>query len=186
MNLLDEQLMAAVRTRDTDQVSSLLDQGASVHARDGRGNTPLHEAVIHSAQQPAGILALLERGADPHATNEEGRTPLYFLAHYHQEAACLALIAWGVDVSDERHRFFNKFQSLTQVEAAVRAGNAQLLLRALDDDDDEDTLMQRVDGALQRVREPARGSTAALVTSWRLRHQARQALDEALTPTLAP
>ena len=52
----------------------LLDAGAAVNAKDGRGMTPLMFAVAKSRQQPAVIRMLIDRGADLGAQSNAGET----------------------------------------------------------------------------------------------------------------
>jgi hypothetical protein len=53
-------------------VRLLADAGANVNARDGDGNTPLHEASLTDVEKE-----LLERGADVNARNKDGETPIF-------------------------------------------------------------------------------------------------------------
>ena len=72
----------------------LLDAGADIDAKDGRGFTPLM-----LASSLAVVELLLSRGANVHATNNEGRTVLHRLALFawnHQSAS--ALVAAGADI----------------------------------------------------------------------------------------
>ena len=57
-------LLAAAASAPADLIKALLDAGADINARDGRGMTPLMLAVATNNQNPAVIRLLLERGAD--------------------------------------------------------------------------------------------------------------------------
>lgn len=60
-------------------VRTLVEGGADLDARDGKGATPLHCAVnraVHFADPDMRILKyLLEKGADPQAEDEKGKKP---------------------------------------------------------------------------------------------------------------
>ena len=68
--LLDEAWMA---TATPDEVAVLLDAGANIHGRDGRGRTPLHQAA--SGRNWAVVTLLLAREADAVAQDTDGITP---------------------------------------------------------------------------------------------------------------
>jgi len=67
-------LLAAAAAAPVELVTALLDAGANVNARDGRGMTPLMMAVATNHQNPAVIRLLLGRGADPSLQSSVGET----------------------------------------------------------------------------------------------------------------
>jgi hypothetical protein len=67
-------LRSASAAGDLAQATLLLDQGASVDARDTLGRTPLLLAVAQN--RIAVVRLLLARGADPNAADNAGLTPL--------------------------------------------------------------------------------------------------------------
>lgn len=67
-------LMIAAALGTPELVQTLLDAGAPVNAKDGRGMTPLMFAIAKSRQQPAVIRMLIERGADPGIQSSAGET----------------------------------------------------------------------------------------------------------------
>lgn len=69
-------LCVAWRSRVDGLVRTLLELGASVHARNTLGETPLHMATQYRATHGT-VLRLLEAGADPSAVDRRGRTPLF-------------------------------------------------------------------------------------------------------------
>jgi N-acyl-D-amino-acid deacylase len=67
-------LLAAAAAGPVDVIKALLDAGADVNARDGRGMTPLMLAVATNHQNPAAIRMLLARGADASVQSKVGET----------------------------------------------------------------------------------------------------------------
>jgi len=57
-----------------EQLEGCLDAGAEVNARDGDGDTPLHNAARFN-DNPAVITALLDAGAYAAARDDEGKIP---------------------------------------------------------------------------------------------------------------
>ena len=85
--------MAAMRSGRPHRnvVALLLERGASVHALDNGGNTPLHLWALYSGD-PQTFELLLAAGADVDATNGDGDTPLHLLLmseHEHGPALLL-------------------------------------------------------------------------------------------------
>ncbi|MHB9146957.1 MAG: ankyrin repeat domain-containing protein [Candidatus Amoebophilus sp.] len=71
----DSPLHIAVLMGDIEEVKSLLEHGADVHAQNKNGSTPLHVAAWFNKLEVAKFL--LEQGADIHVTNAYGQTPLH-------------------------------------------------------------------------------------------------------------
>ncbi|HEV3343599.1 MAG TPA: ankyrin repeat domain-containing protein [Pirellulales bacterium] len=67
-------LHQAARRGCVSVAEALLDHGATVDARDAKGQTPLRRAV--NCRQPHIVRLLVRRGADPHAADRRGVTPL--------------------------------------------------------------------------------------------------------------
>lgn len=67
---------AAKSCLDATPISTLLDGGAELEARDRRGLTPLHYAAQNS--RAAAVSALADAGANVNAEDREGRTPLHW------------------------------------------------------------------------------------------------------------
>ena len=84
-------------------VLRLLDGGADIHARDGRGRTPLHAAARScfgvGERICRGVVAvLLDRGADVDARDAAGRTSLHLAAGGHVPGSVVELTRRGADV----------------------------------------------------------------------------------------
>ena len=62
------------REATPERVAGCLRAGADLNARDGRGNTPLHQAA-HFNKNPSVAAELLKAGADLNARNGHGNTP---------------------------------------------------------------------------------------------------------------
>ena len=78
---------------------ALIDAGADIHAKDGRGATPLHIAASNGHADMA--KALIDAGADIHAKDKVGATPLHHAALGDETETAKALINAGADVNAE-------------------------------------------------------------------------------------
>ena len=79
-------------------LAELEDGGASIHAKDGRGLTPLHYAA-NKSRDPSVVALLLERGADVDAVSNEGFTPLHVAARGNPEPSVIGLLLdHGADI----------------------------------------------------------------------------------------
>jgi hypothetical protein len=67
-------LHQAARRGYVSVAEALLEQGATIDARDAKGETPLRRAV--NCRQLEVVRLLVRRGADPHAADRRGVTPL--------------------------------------------------------------------------------------------------------------
>jgi hypothetical protein len=67
-------LHQAARRGNVPVAEALLDHGATIEARDAKGQTPLRRAI--NCRQPEMVRLLVQRGADPHAADRRGVTPL--------------------------------------------------------------------------------------------------------------
>ncbi|MEI9925113.1 MAG: ankyrin repeat domain-containing protein [Bradyrhizobium sp.] len=108
-------LFAAVDANCTELVPKLLDQGASVDARDRLGARPLSHAA--RSGHPKMVEILLERGAPIDARNLAGATALYFAAEGSHILIAQRLIERGADVN------LTGRSGISPVAAAAYAGN---------------------------------------------------------------
>ncbi len=71
---LNEQLLAAVKDSDFNEVQGLVNRGANVNAKDKDGKTPLHYASrsVHHLDM---VKYLISKGADIDVKDNSGRTP---------------------------------------------------------------------------------------------------------------
>ena len=69
-------VLTSVRIGDTEQLSTLLSDGASADGEDHRSTTPLHEAVKRGLTRETEIL--LKYGANPNRRDIRGNTPLHY------------------------------------------------------------------------------------------------------------
>ena len=77
--------------------TSLLKQGAYIHAKDDDGETPLHKAAWGKASAAAEML--LEHSADVHAKDGDGETPLHKAAYKDASEIAEVLLRAGADVN---------------------------------------------------------------------------------------
>lgn len=91
---------------------------------DSKGNTPLHEAVIHGRQSIVQIL--VGRGADVRVPNAFGKTPLHIAAELGKGDLIQALAPSkeSMDIRD--------WSGFTPLHLAVRAGHEHVVTLLLD------------------------------------------------------
>lgn len=90
-------LFSAAEKGCAELARRLLDDGASLHARDRLGATPLGRAA--KAGKADIVELLLARGAEIDTRDLDGSTPLYLAAEAGNRAAAETLIAHGADVN---------------------------------------------------------------------------------------
>ena len=125
-DLRNSALLDVTARGDVGEVTRLLDSGAEVDARDDRGNTALHLAIL-SGRAPAAFL-LIKRGAALDAIGELGNTPLHLAIHRDEREVEETLRAAGAP-EDRTNRYGltpGDMRQLPSVENVVAA--ATLLL----------------------------------------------------------
>ena len=96
--LIGDALHEAVRGSHAEIMNDLLDNGASINAKNTEGGrTPLHVAAEEG--KPEMVHLLLLRGADKDAFDTRKDTPLYAATLHGHVTAALALLAGGAGVS---------------------------------------------------------------------------------------
>lgn len=112
-------LFAAADKNCVELATELLDQGASVDARDRFGSRPLSHAARAGHMEMVNLL--LERGAPINARNIAGSTALYAAAERGQQAVVQRLIERGADVNLKGE------SGVSPVGAAAYAGRASIV-----------------------------------------------------------
>jgi len=132
---LSQTLFSAVDANCLDLATRLLDQGASVDARDRLGARPLSHAARSGHLQTVDLL--LAHGAPIDARNLAGSTALYLAAEGSHIAIAQRLIERGADVK------LSGRSGITPIAAAAYAGNEiifdALLARGADERAADDT-----------------------------------------------
>ncbi len=90
-------LHLAAADGNTEQIISLLSQGADVNAKDGQGRTPLYHAVKSGGKEAVQIL--VEACADVHAVDKGRVTALHVAAQAGNKDVVEILIANGADIN---------------------------------------------------------------------------------------
>jgi hypothetical protein len=101
----DTALHFAAAAYQTDIARELLASGADVHAKNRRGQEPLHAASVgnpnlgtwNPSLQTATIILLVQSGADPNVTDKSGVSPLHKAIRTRCEAAVHTLLDCGAD-----------------------------------------------------------------------------------------
>lgn len=114
-------LTRAVAANDLATVKSLIKHGVPVNARNGEGNTALHEAALSGRRTISQFL--IDKGADVNVFNKFGRTPLYYWAKHEDRLDMVRLlISRGADVNAKREE-----GDETALHAAVWYGNVKMV-----------------------------------------------------------
>ncbi len=102
---LNSELLKAVKKNDAAAVERLLDQGADIEARDGRGWTPLMNAIHAGRIENAKLL--IAKNADANAKDKRGWTALMTAIFGGDAVVGRLLIEKGADVNAKDNLFGN-------------------------------------------------------------------------------
>ncbi|MFC1523036.1 ankyrin repeat domain-containing protein [Elusimicrobiota bacterium] len=90
-------LLLAITNDNADSADILIDAGANVNIRDGRGRTPLSYAAAKNSIST--VRKLIIKGADMNTQDERGRTPLSYAADMCSVDAARKLIVNGAKIN---------------------------------------------------------------------------------------
>lgn len=121
----NEEMLAAARFGEFEEMVALLDRGADVNARGPGGNTALHMAAANGEESC--LRELLARGGDGWARNDAGNTPAHYAAQQLRHG-CLKLLL-AVESADVLTQ--NNFGRSVLTEA-MATGNGELASAALE------------------------------------------------------
>jgi ankyrin repeat protein len=139
------------RDGDTASVRRLIDEGASVDARDDEGMTPLLYAAREGHMQVAALL--IAEGADLTATEpRDDRTPLHLSAYLGSRGVVKELVASGAEV-DAVDRI-----GLTPLYLAVHSGHRDIAEMLLDSGADVQGAGKTEDGPIDTPLHAAAGT----------------------------
>lgn len=188
MTPADLRLRDACRNGVLVDAIKALDEGASVHATDSMGRTALHWAAcafhaVRASQYVDICIMLVDQGADINSNGDPDRsagTPLLCAASMesltHVELTGDALIALGADIrSISSHTKEGlRLLCLDRLQAAAKSGRADLMLRAIEDDWDHETVHERLQETAAWAREelPAPELMIHTMRVWMSRRQA--------------
>ena len=91
-------MLAAVQSRNTEAVTSLLARGADANARDLQLGTPLQRAAGFFGNEQM-VLALVKAGADVNASDKNGQTPLMWAARWGDAGRVQVLVNAGANAN---------------------------------------------------------------------------------------
>lgn len=110
---------------DTKRLGAILDgEPGMLHARDGRGLTPLH--LASRLGHEAAVALLLERGANAGARSKDGRTPLQMIGPKIDANVTRRLLGAGADPNNRGR------DGWTALAAAARHGHVESVSLLLD------------------------------------------------------
>ena len=119
---IGEALHAAAQGGHDEVANDLLENGASINAKNENGLTPLHDAARRGYTDMVQLLLL--KGADKDALDNRGRTPLYLATLFGDVTTALALMAAGADV--------NLQSRVSVVQMAVKGGEMAIVMAAIE------------------------------------------------------
>lgn len=119
--------MLAARCSHGDIVQLLLESGANIEMKDGRGRTLLHHACRTLLLE--GIIYLTSKGCDLNVKDNRGATPLMFAADWSRVSVVEYLLEHGAGVEEENRvgetalHWACKSGSLEVVKSLIRKGS---------------------------------------------------------------
>ncbi|KAL3267506.1 hypothetical protein HHI36_011629 [Cryptolaemus montrouzieri] len=122
-----------------DILVQFLDNGGDINARDEKGYTLLHVAMLSKKANIQTIIGiLLERGANIHSESLAGETPLYLAIWYSNEIAVAILLEAGAELTFRRENALHlaaQIGYIKNVELLLASPKCNReLVNALDDD----------------------------------------------------
>ena len=120
---ITEELLTAAQNGQQDKVRELLDLGASINARNEKGNTALIEATCNN--HPLVVQLLLARGADVNATNlmSDSAIALASSQGYNEVAELLVGAKAGVEILNDLKRTPQEYGRADSAAGLITAGS---------------------------------------------------------------
>lgn len=124
------------KTANEYVISTLIENGAEVNARDEQGRSVLMLAAMHNPH-PGVIFALIKSGAEVNArTPDTGQTALFFAVRYNSNpAVVITLINQGAD-QDIEDVFHKTAYDYIDRNPKIKGSEAEFLFHDYDPDED--------------------------------------------------
>ncbi|KAF4444530.1 hypothetical protein F53441_11093 [Fusarium austroafricanum] len=130
-----------------EDITSLLDSGASIDTVNNNGNTALH--IASENWQDTILRILLDKGANKELQNKNGEIPLHVAAHVGRLASLRALLEAGAD-----HRTLDQNgRTPRQSAEAAKVEHIRMLIKQWEDESYREELRSQVECKIHEAAE---------------------------------